>query len=58
MISTKKIEITLTPKNGGEEKTFESLRKASEYVGVSAIQISRILRGTRKNNTEFFMTSR
>lgn len=56
MASTKRIELVVVKKTGGEEMIFSSLRKASEYIGVSSVQLSRILKGQRENNTKFFIT--
>lgn len=55
--TTKPIKITIKEKNTDKEQTFNSIRKASEYMGISAIQLSRIIRGTRNNLTKYYVTT-
>ncbi|MCF1614806.1 hypothetical protein LQF59_06985 [Tetragenococcus koreensis] len=53
----KAISVVLAPKAGGKEIEFSSLNKAGKYLGISRMQISRILKRKRTNNTAYFITS-
>jgi len=50
------IRVKTEHKGTGETNTFASIRKASEAINESPMQISRILRGERKNNTDYHIT--
>lgn len=51
------MSIVLAPKKGGEEIKFSSLTKASEFLGVNKMKVSRILKRRGTNDTEYFITS-
>ena len=51
------IEVTIKNRSNDEEFKFTSIRKASEYMGISAMQLSRILRNKRRNTTGYFVTT-
>lgn len=53
----KTMSIVLAPKKGGEEIKFSSLTKASEFLGVNKMKVSRILKRRGTNDTEYFITS-
>lgn len=53
----KAISIVLVPKTGGKEINFSSLTKASEFLGINKMKVSRILRRKGINDTEYFITS-
>ena len=53
----RRMEVTIKDKNTGKEETFVSIRKASVYMNISAMQISRIIRGTRRNLTNYYITT-
>ena len=55
MTKTKKV-ILIHKRKSEEELIFDSTRKAAKHIGVSATQVSRILRQERGNNTDYFMT--
>lgn len=52
-----RMEVTFTDKYTGEEKTFLSIRKASEHFGMSASWLSEVIRGKRPNRTRYFITT-
>lgn len=53
----RRMEVTIRDKRTGEEKTFISMRKASLYMNISAMQLSRIIKGTRNNLTGYYVTT-
>ena len=55
--TTKPVKVTIKEKNTDKEQTFNSIRKASVHMGISAIQLSRIIRGTRNNSTKYYVTT-
>lgn len=55
MAKNKKV-ILIHKRKSEEELIFDSTRKAAKHIGVSATQVSRILRQERGNNTDYFMT--
>ena len=52
----KRTELIAVHKKTGEQIKFSSLREASKYLKVSNVQLSRIVRGQRKNTSEYFIT--
>lgn len=53
----KAISVTLAHKTSGKEINFNSLTKASDFLGINSGILSRILKGSCANNTEYFITS-
>ena len=52
----KRTELIAVHKKTGEQIKFSSLTEASEYLKVTKMQLSRIIRGQRKNTSEYFIT--
>lgn len=52
----KPTKVTIKHKTSDEEFTFTSINKASEYMGISAVQLSRIIKSTRPNATKYYVT--
>ena len=57
MTKRKKEKITISHKRSGKEFEFDSIRKASVFLEISAMQLSRIVRGKRENRTAYFITT-
>lgn len=55
MAKNKKV-ILIHKNEGNKEMVFDSIKKAAKHIGVSAAQVSRILRQERENNTDYFIT--
>lgn len=52
----KRMSITLAHKNSGKEINFESLTEASQFLKISKMKLSRILKGKGTNGTDYFVT--
>lgn len=50
------MSITLAHKKSGKEINFESLTEASQFLKISKMKLSRILKGKGTNETDYFVT--
>ena len=55
-VKGKRMSITLAHKKSGKEINFESLTEASQFLNISKMKLSRILRGKGTNETDYFVT--
>lgn len=52
----KATSIILVSKTNGKEINFSSIGKASQFLGVNKMKISRLLKGKGINDTNYFIT--
>lgn len=57
MTKGKKMKVTISHKSSGKEFDFDSLTKASRFMNISAMQLSRIIRGKSDNLTAYYVTT-
>ncbi|SDQ53857.1 hypothetical protein LHA31_02685 [Carnobacterium viridans] len=50
-------EVTVRNKFTGEEKVFNTVGEASEFLGCSRVHLSGIISGKRKNRTEYIFST-
>lgn len=52
----RKKQVTIHNKITGEEKEFESLKEASEFLGCSPNHLSSVISGKRRNATKYLFS--
>lgn len=50
-------EVTIQNKATGEEKVFNSVMEASEFLGYSRVHLSGLISGKRKNGTKYIFST-
>lgn len=57
MTKGKTMKVTISHKLSGKEFDFDSITKASHFMKISAMQLSRIIRGKSENLTAYYVTT-